>query len=374
MNEPQLTQDFSTVSQPASPMTLPKKRRKWPWVLLALLLLVAAAGGAGFWYYNDNLTAVHPGQDQPQAFVIEQGAMVSQIAAELESDGLIKNQQVFSLYARLNSLGDKFQAGTFLLRPSMSTPEIINDIITGKTKQMLVTLYPGVPLNFRNTLNAPTLSHRESLKKAGYTDQEITQAFAKKYDHPLLKHFPEAKSLEGLILGETYIFALGTPIDQVLLTTFDHYQQILDKNQILEGFKNQKLTSYQGIILASIVERESANIDFETKRKVAQVFLRRFREGMQLGSDVTYQYASRLAGVENDLYIDSPYNTRKYPGLPPGPISSPGVDALRAVANPAETNYLYFVDGDDDLTYFANTNAEHEANVRQHCKVKCLAM
>ena len=92
---------------------------------------------------------------------------------------------------------------------------------------------------------------------------------------------------------------------------------------------------------------------------------------MNLGSDVTYQYAADKLGVARDTQLDSPYNTRVHKGLPPGPIATPGLSALNAVANPAQTDYLFFLSGDDNVTYFAKTDAEHIANAKAHCRQKC---
>ncbi len=92
---------------------------------------------------------------------------------------------------------------------------------------------------------------------------------------------------------------------------------------------------------------------------------------MPLGSEVTFEYAAKKLGVAATPTLDSPYNTRIYPGLPPGPIATPGVDAMKAVANPASGDYLYFLSGDDGKTYFAMTDAEHERNITDHCQQKC---
>lgn len=92
---------------------------------------------------------------------------------------------------------------------------------------------------------------------------------------------------------------------------------------------------------------------------------------MPLGSDVTYHYAAQILGVPATPTLDSPYNTRIYPGLPPGPIATPGLSALEAVANPASGDYLYFLSGDDGKTYYATTEQEHEANIANYCKIKC---
>jgi UPF0755 protein len=104
---------------------------------------------------------------------------------------------------------------------------------------------------------------------------------------------------------------------------------------------------------------------------VAQIFFKRLREGMPLGADATFVYAANKAGVAPTVDLDSPYNTRIHAGLPPGPISAPGLAALQGVAQPAEGDYLYFVSGDDGKNYYSRTAEEHEANTREHCKINC---
>ena len=148
------------------------------------------------------------------------------------------------------------------------------------------------------------------------------------------------------------------------------------KNNLVEGFKQQGLTLYEGITLASIVQRESitppdTSEPSADQKQIAQVFYSRLAAGMTLGSDVTYQYAADKLGVARDVNLDSPYNTRRYKGLPPGPIASPGLTALKAVAAPAAGDYLFFLTGDDNITYFAHTDAEHKANIINHCAKNC---
>jgi UPF0755 protein len=138
---------------------------------------------------------------------------------------------------------------------------------------------------------------------------------------------------------------------------------------VLSGFKAQNLTTYQGITLASIVYAESGNPKSEPT--VAQVFLLRLKQGMALGSDVTAFYAASLAGQDKTLGVDSPYNTRLHSGLPPGPIGSFTDIALKAVAHPSNTDYLYFVAGDDGTIHFSHTEQEHEAAIKKYCTKEC---
>jgi UPF0755 protein len=125
----------------------------------------------------------------------------------------------------------------------------------------------------------------------------------------------------------------------------------------------------QAITLASIVEKEVSNGN--DRRQVAQVFLLRLQKKMVLGSDVTYIYAAAITGQTASPDLDSPYNTRKYLGLPPGPISNVSDSSLDAVAYPADGDYLYFVAGDDGKTYFSHTEAEHERLAAEHCIKLC---
>jgi UPF0755 protein len=210
------------------------------------------------------------------------------------------------------------------------------------------------------------------LQKLGYSDDEITEAFNASYvaDYPLLfSGKPESADLEGYIYGQTYKMASGSSVKQILMRTFDEFEAQIKENKLVEAYQARNLSLYQGITLASIIQREVPN-DADQKQ-VAQIFFTRLNSGMMLGSDVTYHYAADKAGVARDHTLDSPYNTRKYAGLPPGPIASPGISSLLAVASPAPGDYVYFLSGDDHKTYYAHTNEEHEANIVNHCAFKC---
>ncbi len=344
-----------------------KKSKKILIIIISLVVFVAAMIGGSYAYYQ---SALQPNNYQKagELFIIESGETVTQIASKLEQRKLIKSGLAFRIYVKLHHLAPQVQAGTYNLNSYMSTPEIIDNFVTGKTKQMMLTFYPGAALYFRTSKRDTTPSHQEVLAQAGYSKAALQGAFGKNLNHPLVQKL-KTDQLEGLILGETYAFAQNTDMKQILTVLFDHHLKIIDQYQLEQKFKQQGLSLYQGLILASIVERE-AKTDAD-RQKVAQVFLTRLKKGMNLGSDVTYQYANRLAGTDNDMTIDSPYNTRIKPGLPPTPICSPSLSSLKAVASPAKTDYLYFLAGDDGKTYFAHTNSEHEANIVKHCQIGC---
>jgi UPF0755 protein len=235
-----------------------------------------------------------------------------------------------------------------------------------------VTFYPGATLNIASTENDKTPSHRQVLQKLGYSDDEIDEAFNASYvnDFPILfADKPESADLEGYIYGQTYKVVSGSSVKQILQRTFAEYEKQIVDNNLADEFKTQGLTMYQAITMASIVQREVPSEG--DQKQVAQIFLKRYREGGTLGSDVTYHYAADKKGVARTHTLQDPYNTRINPGLPPGPIASPGISALLAVAMPAEGDFVFFLSGDDDKTYFAHTQAEHEENIVKHCSYKC---
>jgi UPF0755 protein len=244
--------------------------------------------------------------------------------------------------------------------------------VAGANDQYAVTFYPGATLNIASTSADKTPSHRQVLEKLGFSKEEIDAAFATDYskEYPILfAGKPASADLEGYIYGETYQVATGSSVRQILLRTFDEYETKIKENNLVDLFKQHNLSLYQGITLASIIQREVPTK--EDQKQVAQIFYTRLSTGMMLGSDVTYHYAADKLGVPRDHTLESPYNTRIHTGLPPGPIASPGLSSLLAVASPAEGDYVYFLSGDDDKTYFARTNDQHEANIRDHCAVKC---
>ena len=321
-------------------------------------------------WYQMALQPLKTGDDIANVRItIEAGSTPSQIGQLLAEKEIIRDKNAFALYTRLHNVRNNLQAGDFSLSPTESTPVIVGHLTSGKTEQYAVTFYPGATLNIASTEADKTPSHRQVLEDAGFSTEEINEAFAATYDHPLFVDKPVSADLEGYIYGETYQVAMGASAKQILTRTFDEYYAQIEKNNLLAGFEKQGLTLHQAIILGSIIQREVPSQ--ADQKQVAQIFLKRYNEGEKLGSDVTYHYAADKAGKMRDFNLDDPYNTRKYAGLPPGPIASPGISALQAVANPAEGDYVFFLSGDDDKTYYARTQAEHDANIAAHCAFKC---
>jgi UPF0755 protein len=287
----------------------------------------------------------------------------------------------FEIMARLAGKHNAVKAGTCTLMRSESAAQILDKITSGCHDFKAITFYPGATL-YRSRSKPNSMDVTDVLLAAGYAQADIDTALAKTYTTTGIDLFadkPAGTDLEGYVYGETYYVDTDATVEDVLQTSFDQMASDIAAGGYIEKFKARGLTLYQGITLASIVQRELSCSSSETtcysdQQKIAQVFYARLGSSMTLGSDVTFYYAADKLGVDPSINIDSPYNTRRYAGLPPGPIAAPGKHALDAVANPASTDYLFFIAGDDGTVYFAHTDAEHQANVSKYCHTLCSAL
>lgn len=337
-----------------------RSRKQW-WIwgsIIAFVLIIAVLIIGGLWWYND---ALGPKSSASQRIrvVIEQGTSPDQIAKLLQDKGVIKSSFAFQLLTRQDGDRNKLQAGTYLFTPSLSSKDVLNWLVEGKVDTFNVTILPGQTL----------AQIKDTLVKDGFSASEIDAAYTAKYDHPLLADKPAGVNLEGYVYPNTYQITSETTVQQLLIKTFNEFYAQIQSNDLKAKLTAHGFNLHQGITLASIIQKEvSTDVD---RKQVAQVFELRLSKGMPLGSDVTFMYAASLTGQTPSPDIDSPYNTRKNTGLPPGAIANFSLDSLEAVADPAPGDYLYFVAGDDGATHFARTEQEHEANVKQYCTKLC---
>lgn len=378
-----LNSDHDAASQKVSK----KKRclRRWMIILIAVMVFLTAVFAVLFKWYEMQLKPFSSDSNKVSV-TVEDGSSVSVVANTLASKNLIRNRLAFEVYVRLNNK-NSIKAGTCMIAPSESVADIVNRMNNGCHDFKTITFYPGGTLESskykasQSSDGVDKTSVRYILRQAGYSDDEISNAFKAKYDNPLFADRPSGSSLEGYVFGETYQFTGDATAKDVLQTVFDHMYKVVQKNDLVNKFKAQGLTLYQGLTIASIVERELGCEDkptverknrcYQYQRGIAQVFIARYKKNMQLGSDVTFIYAADKAGVKPKVDIDSPYNTRKHTGLPPTPIATPGELSLKAVADPAPGDNLFFIAGDDGLIYFAKTDEEHKNNIDQYCQKLC---
>lgn len=358
------------VPQPINPPPVKKvKKKKRLLVIIASIFAVGFIIVTGTWFwYQMQLAPVNSENNQKVLVKIPEATSTANIAKILHDEGLINSEATFVWYTGRQGVQSQLQPGTYRLSPSESTPQIVDHLVNGSVDTFKITFYPGATLVDTITKEEERVDVTSVLKEAGYNETEITSALKKQYTHPLFEGKPPTADLEGYVFGETYEFYSGVSVEDILMRTFDEFYKYVEQENLVAAYKERGLSLYEGITLASIVQRESGGDD---KAQIAQVFYNRLAINMMLGSDVTYQYIADKEGGVRDPNYDSPYNTRRYTGLPPGPIAVPGVKALTAVATPAGGDYLFFLSGDDHVTYFARTLEEHEANIKNHCQVKC---
>jgi UPF0755 protein len=338
-----------------------RKKRVLLWIVGIVVGIIGALIIAALVWYGQQLQPVNSRDESRQPVTIAAGTTPDAIAEQLKEEGLIRDTFAFALYTRFQGVQNSLQAGSYRLSPSESLPEIVEHLTNGTVDTFTITIIPGSTLE----------DIRAVFKNAGYSDEEITAAYAASYESPIFSGRNNGADLEGLIFPDTYQASSGAGVQAIIQQTFDHFERIVNDNDLLAGFERQGLTLFEGITMASIIQKEAVGGD---EKQIAQVFLKRYNDGMMLGSDPTYQYIADKLGQPRDLNFNSPYNTRRFVGLPPGPIANMSLTSLEAVAEPAPGDYVYFLSGDDDVTYFSRTFEEHEANIRAHCQIKCQAL
>lgn len=342
-----------------------KRRLSWKMKLLAIFgLLVLFVASCIGWYFFSLTPKTGAETAMRQRITIEKGETSTTIAAQLEKSGIIRNALAMRLYLELSGNKNKLQAGGYLLSTSQSVQGITEHLVSGKTDEFNVTISPGLTLK-----QLADKSIKGSLVQQGFSREEIEAAFQKQYDHPLLASKPADASLEGYVYPETYRFSAASGVEDLLKTTFDEFYKRIQQAGIQEKLTARGLTLHQGITMASIIQEEVSKVP--DQKQVAQVFHKRLAEGIALQSDPTFIYPARQAGVEPKVDLDSPYNTYKHTGLPPGPIANFNFHALEAVVAPAEGTFLYFVADENGTTHFSLTLEEHETKVKQFCTAHC---
>lgn len=377
------------LSQPAKKKPQSKKSKSFmlklknhPIIIVICCILAGAVAlciGALVWYNvslapalkelncEDNVSTICTSK---VTFVIKSGESISSIASRLAEENIINSKWAFRIHVFLNNMTNTIKSGTYELLPTSSTPDIANALTTGVGSSAVfrLTILPGETIS----------KVEERLLGLDYNATEVRNVLdgSIKIDHPVLKDKPTTSSLEGYMYGETYEFYVGEKLENIIKRVLDELYSVIQKNNLEAKFAEHGLNLHEGIILASVIQKEAGAADRPT---VAQVFYSRLAKKDRLGADATAKYAADLVDPYRNKYtsnaavldIDSCYNTRKYAGLPCGPISSPGESALQAVASPSDTSYYYFLTGDDGKMYYSNTDAEHRRNISEHCKDTC---
>lgn len=311
----------------------------------------------------DHLTrALNPGGPETQ-FVIEPGESTPSITGRLWEAGLIADPGAFRSYLQYSGLDTRLQVGEYTLNPGMTPIEIAQAMQSAVSAEVTFAILAGWRIE-EIAASLPT----SGLDIAA--DEFLNAAQVSPQGYSFSAELP-GNSLEGFLFPGTYDLPRETTTQQLIPALLSRFEESVS-SELRQGYSEQGLTIYQAVTLASIVERE-AIVDDEMPL-IASVFYNRLAAGAHLASDPTIQYALGYNAAQStwwtnplsleNLEYDSPYNTYRYTGLPPGPICNPGLTALRAVAFPAQTPYYYFRAGCDGSGrhLFAVTYEEHLQN------------
>lgn len=325
----------------------------------ALGLIVLGCSGLTWGYFMSS-AASPPGTTK--IIVIPENTTGAEIARMLADNGLIRSRLAFSLYVRLTGKDASLQAGTYSLNTGQSLPQIVDMLSTGRTLMVTFTIPEGFTL----------AQIADLLERQGLTDQETFYRVVSytRFSYSFLQGIPPSRQrLEGFLFPDTYRVPRGASTKHLVDIMLARFQKEIKSLNYETRAAQLGLTVREAVTIASLIERE-AKLDRE-RYLISGVIHNRLARNMPLQIDATVVYAmgrqpNRGVVTYRDLAIDSPYNTYLHPGLPPGPISSPGRTSLLAAVSPAKTPYLYYVARPDGSHAFARTLDEHNAYKRQY--------
>jgi len=289
-----------------------------------------------------------------QIFVVREGATLREIAAGLEQSGIISSKTLVLLWSKLTGYGAHIKAGEYRLSSRMSPLEVLDMLNKGKVIPYSVTIPEGFNLS----------QIADVLERNGLADRGAFLALATDPDKVSQYGLP-GTTLEGYLYPDTYRFSRGHPMTSILDVMVKRFFEVIAPFE--ERITASGMTLHQIVTLASLIEKETGK--GEERDVIASVFLNRLKKGMRLESDPTVIYGmADFNGnlTKKDLNRSTPYNTYVIQGLPPGPIASPGREAIRAVLFPAQTDYLYFVSKNDGTHHFSKTLDEHNRAVNAY--------
>ncbi len=326
------------------------------YVLLFIVLFAAAAGAAAYFGFT-RVHEAHKGYEGGEVFVeIPPGTGPAAIGEQLIAAGVVRDSITFRAALWLSGQARALKAGEYRFDRPMTATEVIDKIARGDVYRRLLTFREGLTIAEMATIyEEGGFGSRQDFEKAARNPAPIANVDA------------AARDLEGYLFPETYTLGRDTSAAQLVAQMVDLFEKSIPS--LRDEWKARNLTVREAVTLASLVEKETGVS--EERPLIAAVYLNRRRIGMPMQADPTVIYALQRDGRydgnvrRDDLQYDSPYNTYRYPGLPPGPIAAPGKASLEAVARPADAQYLYFVSKNDGSHVFATTLEEHNRNVQR---------
>lgn len=337
----------------------PTPRRRWPYVVLSVLVLGVIGAGLATGALYARLVEPYKGYEQAERFVeIGPGLSVPAIADRLLAAGVIRDRASFQLALWQTGQSRALKAGEYRFDRPMRAVEVVEKLARGDVYLRAITFPEGLSIG----------EMAELFERQGFGEASAFVAAAGQ-GKLMADLDPDAHDLEGYLFPDTYRFPRRATAADVVGAMVNGFKRVFDPKLRAET-QSRKMTVRHLIALASIVEKETGRP--EERPLVAAVYGNRLRIGMPLQCDPTVIYALQRAGrytgnlTRADLAFDSPYNTYKYPGLPPGPIAASGKASIEAALRPADVPYLYFVSRNDGSHVYAKTLEEHNRNVQQY--------
>ena len=339
-----------------------KKKFKIILVLVAILLIGIATLLGTYCYFKSPVS----NDKKEVSIVIENGSTISDIAALLKKEGLIKNENFFKLYVKLKKVSNVY-AAKYYFSPSMNLDEIINTLNEGgyNENEISITFKEGINMRGIAKLIKENTSNSEDDVYKKLKDEKYLNSIIEKYWFLTddIKNSKIYYSLEGYLFPDTYRFnSKDVTVEEIFNKMLDQMEKELNKYK--KKIENSKYSVHELITLASITQSEGYNED--DFKNIASVFYNRLKTGMALGSCVTSYYGVKKDMtdelLQKDIDASNPYNTRgnNPVSFPVGPISMPGAKALDATLDPIETSYYFFVSDKNSKLYFTKTLNEHE--------------
>lgn len=329
--------------------------------LVGVLVLLVVLGGGGFFayrYYDDDVHRAHRAGQPTLTVTVPPGTSVSGVADVLLSKGVIDSSVVFQVYVRLHGYNSRLEAGNYDIPGGANMADVVALLGHSQADQVTVTIPEGFTVK----------QVGDAIEKKGlFSSAEYVKAVkSDQFSQDFLAGRPAGAGVDGFLFPDTYNFSARATPDDVINAQLNRFGQQVTR-EMRGHAADQKITLYQAVVLASIIEREG-KFD-EDRGQIASVFYNRLAAGMPLQSDTTVEFAKGSPGTpisNQDKAIDSPYNTYLHTGLPPGPICNPGLGSLVAALTPAKTDFLYFLTDKDGHAHFSRTLAEHQQKIVQY--------
>lgn len=338
----------------------------WPKVMVGILLVLTIAF---FIIYQIEISSVNDNVFGEKQFEIAKGQGVGDIAENLVTQGFLTKPFWFKVYVFLHGYRSQFVDGKFEVRTDLNIKELIARLlIQDESKEVEIKILEGWNneeidkyLTARGLITAGELVQYSEEFTGGTA---LAQIVKNKWN--FLKGRPITASLEGYLYPDTYRVYSKTTVADITAKMLNNFNRKLTP-ELIDEIKKQGKDLDQIIILASIVEKEM--FGYENRQKVADIFRKRLAAGMALQSDATVNYVTKkglISPSADDIKIDSQYNTYKYPGLPPGPICNPSIEAIKAVIYFEKTPYWYFLTTREGQIIFSKTHDEHVINKQKY--------